>query len=273
MKLTSSVGCDGVLKCPSLGSTVPGIYSSQQAADGNTTKLTRFENKDLSACIPVGFNLDFQNSGKTVFIAWDEVLQPYAVLEADTDFPLELVDPLTGLPKRTQVAWELDTTTNQPKYIDAPSCLSSTQPAQYGTIATAITSASTVSIAIAAASLPNAPFSMIVASATGPERMLVQSYTGPVSGIFTASVVRGTGGTVPVNHAVGDKVASTPAPIINSGPYAGKQAEVCLIEENVLTQVFGTTGCPTQAANAEPLACVKVQSRFFIIGDPWLSRQ
>ena len=55
--LTTGVGCDGVLKCPSLPTSTPGIYEYTEISGGNTTVIKRYENKDGSPCIPVIFNM------------------------------------------------------------------------------------------------------------------------------------------------------------------------------------------------------------------------
>lgn len=284
MKETSGVGCDGILKCPSLPTTAPGIYNFTQNNSGNTTTGLRWENKDASACIPVVFDLTFSNAGKTLLVQWDESTQPYAVLETTTTWPLELIDPATSLPHRTKVAWEL---TPSPIEIPAPACLSSNPPLPYGTLAAAVTTTApgTDSIQIAASSLPATPFAIVVPSdqsGTDPERMLVTGLSGPVSGVFTATVERGSGGTTISTHALGAAVVSTPLPVIDPNaklpvgsatphPYAGRQAQACLIDELFETQPFGTAGCPAQGSG-EPLSCVKVTSTFFLIGDPIISR-
>ena len=59
--------------------------------------------------------------------------------------------------------------------------------------------------------------------------MLVTSYSGPVSGVYTATVVRGDGITVKSTHRFGAKVMSTPLPTAKStasGPLVGVQVPV-----------------------------------------------
>lgn len=287
MKEVSGVGCDGVLKCPSLPVSSPGIYNFTQTNGGNTTTGLRWENKDASACIPVVFDLTFSNSGKTLLVQWDEGTQPYAVLETTTTWPPELIDPATSLPHRTKVAWDL---TPSPVEIPAPACLSSNPPAPYGTLTAPITGLP-ASFQITAASLPAVPFAIVVPSSTAgtdPERILVKTMSGPVSGVFTVTdFVRGSGGTAISDHAAGAAVVSTPLPVIDANaklpigsatphPYAGQQAKACLIEESFETHPFnppnGAATCPPQAAGAEPLSCVLVKSIFFLIGDPIITR-
>ena len=286
-QLDSLLGCTGILKCPSLPTTAPGIYNFSQGADGNTTTGLRWENKDASTCIPVPFNVAFSNVGKTVLVEWDENVQPFATLEITTTWPRELIDPVTSLPHRTKVAWELSPLTEIP----APACLSSNPPVPYGTLAAEIDDdpALETSIQITATSLPAVPFAIVVPSnqaSTAPERMLVTALSGPVSGVFTATVQRGSGGTTISTHSLGAAVVSTPLPVIDVNakvldssvpsliphPYAGKQAQACLIDEQFETQPFGTAGCPTQAAGVEPLSCVLVKSSLFLLGDPVITR-
>lgn len=277
MKLTSGIGCDGILKCPSLPTGDPGIYNFTQVSGGNITTGLRLENKDASVCIPILFNVGFSASDRTVLIEWDMNTQPYATLDTTTTWPRELVETTSGLPKRTRVAWEFSSP-GVPRYLQAPACLVSDPPVPYGTLGVAITSDGTTSIVIVATSLPTAPFPIVIASnepGVDPERMLVTGYTaGPAAGVFTAYVIRGSGMTEVSNHSLGAKVVSTPLPIVNIplNYYNGKQAQVCIIEEVFSAQPLGTAGCPTQAAGAEPLACVQVETHLYVIGDPYVTR-
>jgi hypothetical protein len=265
-QLVSAIGCTGILKCPSLPATVPGIYNFSLAEDGNLTTGVRLENKDGSACVPVPFNVSFTDIGRSVNIYWDETSQPFAVLDTTVEWPAETVDPATNLPRSTKVDWG-------DGVVDAPTCLASNAPAPYGTLTAAVAPGAT-SFQLTAASgvttLPPAPFPIVVASVSGPpERMLVTSWSGPVGGTFTVQVAAATVSS----HASGAKAMSTPLPVMTSGPLAGKQAEVCIVQETFTTPPFGNATCTVeQTANVEPLACVLVKSRLFLIGDPIVSR-
>lgn len=70
-----------------------------------------------------------------------------------------------------------------------------------------------------------------------------------------------------------DPNAKLPAGSTTTHPYAGKQAPVCIIEEDFLAQPFAAAGCPAQAAGVEPLGCVLVETRLFVLGDPFVSRK
>ena len=116
---TTSVNCDGVLKCPSLPATTPGIYNYKEISGANVTSLLRWENKDGSVCIPTQFNVSISNSDRTVNIFWNQ-LQPYAALQSETTWPPELVDPTDAfLPKPTKFSVD-----GSGPWV-APTCLSS----------------------------------------------------------------------------------------------------------------------------------------------------
>ena len=82
---------------------------------------------------------------------------------------------------------------------------------------------------------------------------------------------------IPAPACISDQppdLASTPMPVVTTGPYAGQRVRACLIDEIFVVQPPGTSGCPTPApASAQSVGCVRVLSNFFITGDPWLSRQ
>lgn len=270
--LTTSVDCDGVLKCPSLPPTDPGFVSYTEISGANTTTLQRWENKDASVCVAIPFNLTFENGDRQINIFWNNTSQSNVALQTTTVWPLELVGG-QGLPKPT-----LFSIGGGPSFI-APTCLSSLPPTPYGTLAAAINS-STTTITITAASLPAAPFAIIVpGTALHPERMLVQSYTGPVGGVFTASVLRAQGGTSPDTHAAAAKVVSTPLSVSTdalNGP-VGTQVPVCIIKEVFETQPYGTAGCPVQPPSASSpidqlLGCIKATSTLFILDDVQIIR-
>jgi hypothetical protein len=277
---TTDVKCDGILKCPSSASTVPGLTSYTEISGANTTTLSRNENKDGSSCVPVPFDVTFSNADRRVDFYWDEASQPYAVLQSTTAWPPELVGPL-GLPKPTIYSLDGGTTT----YI-APTCLSSSAPAPYGAI---VSDSESTTVQIDTATppavgtlvpLPPTPFPILVASTSGaPERMLVQSYTGPVSGVITATVIRATGGTTQSLHTPGQAVESTPSPVSADAEngQVGTQVPVCIVNESSATQPYGTAGCPAQPAGANDstqplLGCIKVNSTLFMIKDIMISR-
>ncbi len=272
---------DKALTCPSITPTGSGQDTLTETSGANTTTLLRKENKDASVCAPTPVDVTFSDADRTVQVTFDQS-QPATVIDTTTLWPFELIDPATGLPKVTRVAWEVIGGT--PQYVPGPACLSSVPPAPYGTLGANITDTVTTSIMITAASLPTPPFAIVIASnvpLTDPERMLVTALSG--SGTYTATVVRGTGGTTASTHSSGAAVVSTPLPIIDSNaklpvgsstphPYAGKQAQVCIIEEIFSVQPFGTAGCPAQAPGVEPLGCVQVETHLFLLQDPYVSR-
>src|SRR4030095_16667124 len=149
---------DGILWCKDAPSPPPGTIS--QYSEGNTS-LLRFDNKDLSPCIAITFQVAVTNAGKKVEITWDDIWQPYAVLQTETTWPLELVDPaFQGLPKPTKFSIDGGVTT-----LIAPTCLSSGAPASLGTLGAAITDTVTTSIKINFTVAPTAyPFAIVVPS-------------------------------------------------------------------------------------------------------------
>src|SRR4029453_8524939 len=115
-----TVGCSqGILKCPSIAGNPGETTAHETGPNGNVTDLTRFENKDLSACVAIPFSVNFSNQDRTVSILWDQLSQPFAALQSDTTWPPALINPLTGLPDRTQ--YSLDGT----NFYNVPTCLSS----------------------------------------------------------------------------------------------------------------------------------------------------
>ena len=275
--LTTSVNCDGVLKCPSLPSTVPGIYNYTEISGANTTTLVRYENKDGSACVPIPFNVSFSDANRQVTFYWDQVSQPYAALQTLTTWPLALANGAAGLPNPTQ--YSLDGT----NFNYAPTCLSSLAPAPYGTLVSDAGGTTIVIDTVTAppvgtlTPLPAAPFAIVIASnvpGVHPERLLVQSYTA-VSGGYQLTVIRGTGGMTQTTHAVGASVMSTPLPVAadSLNGVVGNQVPVCIIEENFKTQPYGTLGCPAQASTATDngvfglKGCFQGTTKLFLLGD------
>lgn len=271
------VGSDGILTCPS--NPVGGATSTFGGTSGtNTTTGSRDENKDLSTCVPIPYDLSFSPDNKTVTIIWDELAQPNAVLETDTLWPFELANTADGLPRPTKYNVGSGT-------FYAATCLSSIAPAQLGTLGQALdeTTGGDESIAISFTTTPSTyPFPIIVASASGvdPERMLVKAVTA-TPGVYT--VARQAGG---VAHTSTAKVASTPLPIAQddglgndpptslNGPLAGFPVPVCIKQETFTTKSFNEPGCQElQLPNTEPTACFQTRSKLFLIGDLYVSRE
>lgn len=268
----AAVGCDGVLKCPSIP-TAPGFTSY---GPENTTSLLRWENKDGSDCIPVTFNLTFAPDNRELELTWNVGVQPYATIETRTNWPAETVHPDTQLPRRTRVQW-----VGAPGPVDAPTCLSARPPTVYGTLVGSMNGTDlTSAIQITAASLPAAPFPIVVPSnvaGTAPERMLVTSHApSATSGVHDVNVVRASGLTTKSTHSSGAKVMSTPMPVFPGTfpdvAFQNRQAQACIFNEFFETPLDPAACAADQVAGVEPLGCVEVESHLFLIGDPIISR-
>jgi hypothetical protein len=111
-KKTVGIGCDAVLIGCGGG--------LQETSGGNTTSLTRFPDKDGSACEEVAINLLFSDQNRTVEAQWNQTAHPNLVLKSDTLWPIE---DLTGSlwPARTRIAYTVDEF-GAPKFFPAPAC-------------------------------------------------------------------------------------------------------------------------------------------------------
>jgi hypothetical protein len=251
---SSGVGCDGSLGCQN-----PGAPTNPAAQFGDGTVVGyRGLNKDGSTCNNVFFDLtDFiiSNSQNQVHYQWDNSAQPHAVFVYSVHWSPAYVDPVTGLPKPTQVAWNL---TGPPQYVDAHACLSAILPAPYGTLADGI-DAVTGSITVnTTAPLPAVPFPIVI----GTERMDVTAVGA------TWAVTRHTGGTLAAAHTAGDSVMSTPLPLDASG----NLMQMCIVSKDI--KVVTPDQCsslPNPNLPNPPPACVQVDTLIIDQGDGWTS--
>ncbi len=212
-------------------------------------------NKDGSGpCIKIPYT--FTNdllSDDTAHIVWDVNVQRYAIFSYSVNGEARLPqasDP-PGFPSavRPQVGWVVESGA----YVLVPglACLGTNppddMPTPYGTLnqpVAASTGGTADTIFVNAASLPAAPFPIVVGGAGGPERMQVNSVSG-ASSPFMLSVTRGTGvvptGLATPSHLINDPVMTTPLPIIpvdaaiNIRPAyaAGNIAHTCVQEYGV----------------------------------------
>src|SRR5262249_40947523 len=88
--LTTSVNCDGILKCPSLPASQPGVYNYSEISGANSTQIAGYENKDGSVCVAVPFAVSFSGTNRSVTVFWDPS-QPAAAVQSNTTWPPELV--------------------------------------------------------------------------------------------------------------------------------------------------------------------------------------
>jgi hypothetical protein len=105
--------CDGTLACLTGGE--PNADNSFTSGTGDATVTgIRYPNKDGSACVEVSY--DFTNfivtNTNTIHQVWDTNSQPNAVFAYAIPWKPVWADPVTGLPKPTQVAWN---TSGQPQ--------------------------------------------------------------------------------------------------------------------------------------------------------------
>lgn len=114
----TTTGCDTVLD-----SCSPPNNWYSELSGGNTTKIERLPKPGFT-CDPVAFNVLFTNLDNTVEIVWNS---PAVMLKTTTVWPDTYVNPLTGQPRTTWVAWEKDGS-NNPKYIPVPACTSNLPP-------------------------------------------------------------------------------------------------------------------------------------------------
>ena len=238
---------DGVLDCqahPNGGTDAFSDPSGPTKVSGN-----RGLNKDNSACKLVVYDLTIVN--RTVSFVWDTVNQPNAAFAYSIDFAPEFVDPVTGLPKLTQLAWTQ--TAGIPNFVPGRACISPNLPAPYGTLNATIASGDTMFGVTAAVTLPAVPFPIVI----GTERMTVTA-TGT-----SWTVVRGVGGTTPAAHLAGVSVMSTPFPLDASA----LQMSMCIQDETFVT--LTPDKCTPINANA---SCVGVSSTIFDAGDGAVSR-
>ena len=168
------------------------VASGDPFTDGSTPVFRGTYNKDGSPCPPAWYNSTTDLANKKVSLQVDPN-QPAAVFVADITWNPDFVDPATGLPKLTQVAWD-----QHPSFVAGRSCISPDLPAPYGTLADpGITTASQTSIqttsTVVFATTPSvtAPIPVIVDT----ERMNVIGQSGT-----TLTVQRGQGGTAAVSH-------------------------------------------------------------------------
>ena len=258
-----SSSCDAVLGCanePASGSST---------FDDGTVFMTRYSNKDGSACVATG--IDFTDlivtNTNTIHQVWDTNTQPNAVFTYFIPWKPVWVQS-NGLPKPTQVAWT--EVNNLPQYVDARFCLTPTVPApSLGTLAAAITSTAQTSITVnPGVSLPATPFPITIDT----ERMQVTS-TGTGS---NWTVTRGAGGTPKTAHSqyyadnvTAKKVMTTPLPLDGDG-VTGNQMRMCILKQEVTTQT--PDKCPSPAP-AGPPACVQINQTLLDEGDGWASSE
>ena len=222
---------DGILDC---GDSV--------TAGNGTDSFTRGdENKDGSQCIVVGY--DYNNTiaaNNTVELLWDTVSQPSATFSLTQtwqpeDSAFETLLPGESQPrpipsKPVQVKW--DETIG---FINAPACTSPDLPSQFGTVAAVVQPGDpTIQITLSGAA-PQLPINVQI----GSEVVSLVSVQGA-----TYNVARGVGNTTPGSYAVGQKVMTTPFPILGTGVDAFV-AKMCISETSwVPTGLTGTNGLP-----------------------------
>ena len=271
---TYTVACsEADLICPSAASSYPNATQINQDINSD---LTRFENKDGSACVPIASSLTFDSAARKVTALWDGSAQPSAVLQSHTTWAPELTGA-QGSPNPT-----LYSTDGVNTYI-APMCLTSLVPSSFGVLTAGIDNAVTsftITPSPADVSLGGAalPFPIVIASSTSgtlPERMLVTGRTSNGDGTYTVNVTRHTGGTPASAHALGAKVMSIASPISTdstNGP-VGVPVKACIWKENVIARnVPEASDCPMQTG-PEPLkACIQVESWLYLFGDILITR-
>jgi hypothetical protein len=264
---SSDVKCwDGTLAC----------QDPNQPPDPNATvsdpavTVTRGPNKDGTTCSAVLFDLtDFivtTQPDNTVRFQWDTSSQPNASFISTVHWNPQYVDPATGLPKPTRVAYNL---VGPPSYVPLIACLSTNFPALYGTLNAFTTSPDTITIDTTnhVAALPAAPFPLVI----GTERMNAISLVSSSGNFFKYNVQRAQGGTSPFPLSSGLSVMSTSLPLDASG----NQQRACLInQDNTVVTSSDTPNCGSltnpNAPNPPP-ACVKVDTLIFFEGDPIFS--
>ena len=197
-------------------------------------------NKDNSTCKLVAYDLAFLGTREIAFV-WDTTGQPNAAFAYKVDWAPEFVDPVTGLPKRTKLAWTV--TGSTPNYVDGRACLSPSLPYPYGTLGVTIGVSDTTLVVGPPAvpvTLPATPFPIVI----GNERMSVTAVSGT-----SWTVTRGAGGTTSAAHPSGASVMSTPFPLDASS----QQVRMCIQDELFVT--LPPEKCSPANANA---SCVGV---------------
>ena len=141
----------------------------------------------------------------------------------------------------TRVAWYDPTGTTLSPLVPGRACLSPNLPAPYGALSGAIDAGDTTIPVSVSATLPVAPFPIVI----DKERMTV---TAVAAGSWT--VVRGAGGTTAAAHASGQSMMSTPLPLDGSG----NEMRVCIVEEGwtAVTRACPTARCPAPGAPTTP---------------------
>jgi hypothetical protein len=257
-QLTSAVGCDGTLACQDPNAPPDPLATVSDTA----VTVTRGPNKDGTACSSVGFDLtDFivttQPDNKVSF-QWDSSLQPNASFISTVHWNPQYVDPGTGLPKPTRVAYDLV------NFVPLIACLGPNFPALYGTLNAFTASTITIDTTNHVASLPAAPFPFVI----GTERGSAISLASTSGNLVTYNVQMPQGGTSPFPLSNGLPVMSTSLPLDASG----NQQRACLInQDNTVVTSSDTPNCSSlinpNAPNPPP-ACVKVDSLILFEGDP-----
>jgi hypothetical protein len=221
-------------------------------------------NKDGSQCIPVGYT--FTNdilSSNSVLLQWNVASQPGAAFRYTVTWKPEYVDAATGLPSRkTRVAWYDPTGTTLGPLVLGRACLSANLPTPYGALSGPIGVGDTVIPVNASATLPVAPFPVVI----DKERMTVTAVAG---GSWT--VARGAGGTTAAAHPSAAVVMTTPLPLDGNG----NEMRMCIAEEGWTAVAPGAPDCPVTpmaGAPSAPQACVMYSTTVLDIGDGFMNR-
>ena len=253
-------------------------YSCESIACGGPISDTllsgsRLENKNGGVCDAANVFTSVDAANKRVSVVSDN---PNALFEATVDWPAEVVDSTTGMPKATQVSWQMDANQNPINFAPGRACirdvLSNGTLPSYSTLSATIppgTPGETITIVtqsvaafpVAANLITPTNFVPIVVDS---ERMNVIGQSGTS---LTVKRFGGANGTDQVQHDATypdnspKKVMSTPFPL-DAG---GKVMLVCIVAES-----FDSADASQCSPIAPGKACVKVQTT--VLGDLYVSR-
>ena len=213
----------------------------------------RLNNKDGSTCSPANVFTSVNAADRQVSVVSDN---PVALFEATVAWPPEFVDSATGMPKTTQVSWQLDSGGNPINIVDGRACIGDV-PMSLGTVVSFLDQ--THLVTSAAVSFPTTP------TPTNPIPVVVDSermnVTGTDSSGTTLTVVRGAGNTTPISHTLPKPLMTTPFPLDGSGTVM----LVCIV-----TETFETVSADQCSPITPAKACVTVTTT--VLGDFYVGR-
>ena len=269
-QLYSGLGtCDGILDCPA-ASTGSGDDSDVPFGGSGITGY-RGDNKDISACIRVPFDLADNRSSTlqrpSVEFKWDYATQPGASFEYTVPWFAELVNA-DGVPNPTKLAWLDGGTGLYTTLVPGRACIGDTLPKCVGTLTSAIDANTTKFFVTGTTACPvpastTVPFAVTI----GSERMKVKLITG--TGPYEWTVERGDGMTtappgVGLSHTIGAKIGSNPLPLDGDG----KQMQMCIKSES--WKAVGVDYC---SGSSGPLcSLIEVTTTVFDLGDGLMER-